>query len=247
MEDLVSIITPSYNSSKYIEKTIQSVIEQTYKKWELLIIDDCSNDNSVQIVNKYIINDDRIKLYQLEKNSGVAIARNYGIKKAKGTFIAFLDSDDIWLPNKLEVQLSFMKKNKLLLTYSSYQTIDEYNRLINIRVAKEDLTYDDMLKSNHIGNLTGIYNCSKLGKFYMEQVGHEDYLHWLAVMKKAKKTKGIHEPLAQYRILQTSISSNKIKVLKWQWDIYRNHLKFNIFKSIYYFVFYIYYALKKRT
>ena len=139
-----------------------------------------------------------------------------------------------------------MEDNNLSVTYSSYETIDEQDKKINFRKVKELITYSDMLKSNHIGNLTGIYNCEKIGKFYMDDVGHEDYTLWLKIMQRVGKTKGLKEPLAKYRILSNSISSNKLKVLKWQWYIYRNILKLNIFKSSYYFMWYIYYAIRKR-
>lgn len=243
---LVSIIVPSYNSSRFIAQTIESVLNQTYLNWEMLIIDDYSPDNANNIIEKYIKKDERIKLIKLERNSGPAIARNRGIELAKGKYIAFLDSDDIWLPEKLEKQIKFMKDNNLSVTCSSYYTIDENNKNINTRIVKEFFSYAIMLKSNCIGNLTGIYDCEKLGKIYMDDVGHEDYTLWLKVMKKAKNTRAIIEPLAKYRILNNSISANKLKVLKWQWNIYRNIVRLGIFQSTYYFIYYIYYALKKR-
>jgi len=246
MKSIVSIITPSYNSLKFIAKTINSVLDQTYQEWEMIIIDDCSSDASIDIIEKYIENDNRIKCIKLEKNVGPANARNVGIQEAKGKYIAFLDSDDIWFPNKLEKQIEFMQKNDLSLTYSSYETIDENNLKINIRFVKEEISYEDMLKSNHIGNLTGIYDCEKIGKYYMDDVGHEDYTLWLKIMKDVQVTQGIKESLASYRIVSNSISANKLKVLKWQWNIYRNIVKLNIFKSSYYFLWYVYYGLKKR-
>ncbi len=246
MSDLVSIITPCYNSSKYIDKTIESVINQTYQNWELIIIDDCSIDNSVMIIKEYCKKDSRIKLLKLDRNVGPALARNEGIKQAKGKYIAFLDSDDIWLPPKLEKQIKFMLANDLAVTCSSYYTINENGKRLNMRIVKESLSYNDMLKSNQIGNLTGIYDCEKLGKIYMENVSHEDYTLWLKVMQKACNTKAIVEPLAEYRILKRSISSNKLKVLKWQWNIYRNFLKFNTIKSLFYFCHYIFHGINKR-
>ena len=246
MNNLVTIITPSYNSSRFISQTIASVIQQTYKNWEMLIIDDDSSDNSLEIINEYLEKDKRIKLIRLKKNSGPAMARNEGIKAAKGKYIAFLDSDDMWLPTKLERQISFMERNKLAITYSSYYTINENGKRINLRKAKEKISYKYMLRSNHIGNLTGIFDQELIGKFYMENTGHEDYTLWLKIMKKVKKTQGITEPLAEYRILFDSVSSNKFKVLFWQWKIYRKVLGLNLIISIYYFAFYIYYGLKKR-
>lgn len=246
MNYLVSIITPSYNSSRFISQTIESVLNQTYQNWELLIIDDCSPDKANDIIEMYCKKDNRIKLIKLGQNVGPANARNDGIKQARGKYIAFLDSDDIWLPTKLEKQISFMQENDLAVTCSSYHTIDEDGKNINTRVVKESFSYIDMLKSNHIGNLTGIYDCEKLDKIYMDDVGHEDYTLWLKVMKKVGKTNTIVEPLAEYRILNSSISANKLKVLKWQWNIYKNIVGLNIFKSAYYFTWYVYYALMKR-
>ncbi|MFY4808007.1 glycosyltransferase family 2 protein [Aliarcobacter butzleri] len=244
--NLVSIITPSYNSLKFISQTIESVLNQTYRQWEMLIVDDCSADKSNELIEEYCKKDSRIKLIKLEKNIGPANARNKGIKQAKGKYIAFLDSDDIWLPTKLEKQIKFMQDNDLAVTCSSYYTIDENNRKISIRKVKEVFSYSDMLKSNHIGNLTGIYDCEKLGKIYMDDVGHEDYTLWLKIMKRVRITTSILEPLAEYRILSNSISANKLKALIWTWKIYRNNMRLSIFKSAYYFLHYIYNSLLKR-
>jgi hypothetical protein len=139
-----------------------------------------------------------------------------------------------------------MKEYNLVLTYSAYATIDENSKYINTRNVPEVITYEDMLKSNHIGNLTGIYDVGFFAKVYLEDVGHEDYIMWLRLMRKIGKTKGLIEPLASYRIVSKSISSNKFKTLQWQWYIYRHVEKLNIVKSAYYFVFYIYNALNKR-
>lgn len=247
MNQLVSIITPSYKAEKYIVKTIDSVTSQTYQNWEMIIIDDCSPDNANDKIEEYCKKDIRIKLIELESNVGPANARNEGIKQAKGKYIAFLDSDDIWLPQKLEKQISFMEEEELLLSYSSYHTIDENGSRINTRNVKEYIDYTDMLKSNHIGNLTGIYNCSELGKVYMDNVGHEDYTLWLKIMKKIGSTRGVVEPLAEYRIFSNSISANKFKAMSWTWNIYRNVIGLNIFSSSYYFLHYVYYSLKKRV
>lgn len=244
--ELVSIITPCYNASEFIGQTIESVLAQTYQNFEMIIIDDCSTDNSIDVISKYIRKDNRIKLIKLKNNSGSAVARNIGIKEAKGRYIAFLDSDDLWVPEKLIKQIAFMKTNELLVTYSSYFVIDKNGNITGVRKARESIKYEDMLKSNHIGNLTGIYDCKLLGKIYSEKVGHEDYTLWLKVMKIVGKTKGILEPLAMYRQLSNSLSANKIKACKWQWNIYRKFLGLNFVQSCYYLGWYIYYGLKKR-
>ena len=244
--DTVSIITPVYLSERYISGAIESVIAQTYQDWELIVIDDGSPDLSPQIVKSYVSQDPRIKLIQLSENRGPAVARNLGIQSAQGRYIAFLDSDDLWYPNKLERQIDFMKEHNLSLICSTYTTIDEYGEFINTREVKATLCYQDMIKSNHIGNLTGMYDSAHLGKVYMEEMGHEDYTLWLKVMKRVGSTMTISEPLASYRISHRSISSHKIRALRWQWQIYRHYLELNTLQSTYYLSFYVYHALRKR-
>lgn len=243
--NLVSIIMPCFNAKKYILDAINSVLEQTYPYWELIIIDDCSTDGSADLILEYFGKDKRIKMVRLKQNSGIAVARNTGIELANGRYIAFLDSDDLWLPFKLEKQLDFMQKNNLALTYSSYFIIDRNGKIIGIRNAPKMLTYKMLLKSNFIGNLTGIYDISVLGKVYSENVKHEDYTLWLKILKKVKYAKGIQEPLAKYRV-SVGYSKNKLKAALWQWNILREIEGLNIIKSLYYFSWYIFYGIKKR-
>ncbi len=246
MNKLVSIITPSYKSEKFISKTIESVLNQTYKNWEMIIIDDCSPDNSNKIIEKYIKEDNRIKLIKLSKNSGPAVARNVGIKEAKGRFIAFLDSDDIWLPEKLEKQISFMEQKNLPMTYSSYYIIDEEDNPLGEYIVEPVLTYKELLKRNMVGCLTGIYDVEKLGKIYMPDIlKRQDHGLWLSILKKIKKTEGIVEPLAIYRLRKNSVSSNKIIAAKYTWKLLRDVEKLNIPKALYYFGWYIYYGINK--
>jgi teichuronic acid biosynthesis glycosyltransferase TuaG len=244
--DLISIITPSYNSEKFISKTIESVINQTYQNWEMIIVDDCSPDNSNKIVEEYCKKDSRIKLIKLEKNSGPAVARNRAIEEAKGRYIAFLDADDLWKPEKLEKQINFMKENNLVFTYSSYDLIDEEGNFMGTFKTKEIISYESMLKTNSVGCLTVIYDADMLGKMFMPNIlKHQDYGLWLKILKKINSTKGIIEPLAVYRIRKNSVSSNKLKAAYYQWKIYREVEKLNFFKSLYYFSCYIYYGLRK--
>ena len=167
MEELVSIIMPSYNSSKFIAASIESVIAQTYKNWELLITDDCSKDNTIEIVQQYVDKDERIKLFCLQENSGAGVARNNSIKQAKGRFIAFLDSDDRWKPNKLEVQIPFMSENGYELSYSSYMTCNENGETNGIVVCRKKETFSSIKRDDKIGFLTLIYDVKILGKVYM--------------------------------------------------------------------------------
>ena len=247
MNNLVSIITPSYNSARFISLTIESVLAQTYENWEMIIVDDCSPDNSNEIIKKYCKKDNRIKLIKLEKNVGPAVARNIAIKEAKGKFISFLDADDLWLPEKLEVQIKFMKTHDLVFMYSAYKVIDEDGNDLGIFVPPEEVTYYSILKTNPIGCLTAIYDAEKLGKVYMPDIlkSQEDYAAWLKILKQIKKTKGIKEPLAIYRIRKNSVSSNKLKAAKYQWKIYREVEKLDLIRSIYYFLHYAWNGLRK--
>ena len=236
MNDLVSIITPNYNSEDFIEETLLSIIAQTYKNWELLIVDDCSTDKSMNIIKKYSLLDNRINIFNLKKNSGAAIARNKAIKESKGNFIAFLDSDDLWLPEKLEKQLVFMITNNYNLTYTSYSIITNNSLKPKKNVlCKATLNYQQMLYSNKIGCLTAVYNSNNLGKIYMPEIRkRQDYALWLKILKIEKNAFGLEEILALYRVRSNSISNNKIEMLKWNWFLYRKIEKLSYIKSIFY-------------
>ncbi|EQB39067.1 hypothetical protein M947_07860 [Sulfurimonas hongkongensis] len=243
---LVSIITPSYNSEKFISQTIDSVLAQTYKNWEMIIVDDMSPDGANGIIEEYIKRDSRIKLIKLNKNSGPAVARNRAIEEAEGRYMAFLDADDLWKPQKLEYQVKFMRENDVAFTYSSYDLIDEDENDLGSFITKREISYKEMLKTCSVGCLTAIYDVKKLGKVYMPLIlKRQDYATWLKILKEEKSAKGILEPLATYRILKDSVSSNKLKAAQYQWKIYREIEKLNIFQSIYYFTQYIYFGLRK--
>ena len=243
---MVSIITPSFKSERFIAQTIESVQAQTYSNWEMIIVDDCSPDNSNDIIETYLQKDERIKLIKLEKNSGPAIARNRAIEEAKGRYIAFLDADDLWASNKLAKQISFMKEKNLAFTYSSYNLIDEDGNDLGYFETKAHIEYNTLLKTNIIGCLTAIYDTEKLGKVYMPNIlKRQDYGLWLKILKKVGKTEGILEPLATYRILNNSVSSNKLKASLYQWKIYREVEKLGVFQSIYYFLQYAYFGFRK--
>ena len=174
------------------------------------------------------------------------MARNRAIKKAKGRYIAFLDSDDIWLPEKLEKQIRFMQDHEVELCYSSYFVIDETSATVgqfNIPSLKVD--YKELLKTCIIGNLTAIFNIEKIGKIYMEDVGHEDYTLWLKILKKIDHAYGIKEPLAKYRVSKKSVSGNKLIAATWQWKVYREVEKLSLVRSVYYFLYYAYNGIRK--
>ena len=231
---LVSVIMPAYNSATFISEAIQSVLAQTHIHWELLIIDDASKDTTIAIVEDFQHKDARIKLFKNTSNQGAGITRNTGIKEAKGAFIAFLDADDLWLPEKLNVQLEFMATHALAMTFSSYNLMDESGILLHKKVkALPVLTYQKLLKSNYVGNLTGIYNVEKLGKIYCPKLRkRQDWALWLTILSKIDSTKGIEESLANYRIRENSISKNKTALLKYNYLVYSEFLKYGRFKSL---------------
>jgi glycosyltransferase involved in cell wall biosynthesis len=247
MNELVSIITPSYNSVRFISETIESVLDQTYIHWEMIIIDDGSSDNSIKIVESYLLKDSRIKLIKLSKNMGPATTRNYGIKEAKGRYIAFLDSDDLWYPNKLLQQISFMYNNDIALSYTRYNHIEEKSKkIINEIYIPSKVSYSELLKQNIIGCLTAIYDTKKLGKIYMPEIRQrQDYALWLDILKKIPYAYGIEESLASYRVRSTSISSNKWIASKYNWKLYREIEKLALHKAIYYFGWYTYRSILK--
>lgn len=232
---LVSIIMPNYNSEKYVEETIKSVLSQTYQNWELIFVDDCSTDKSLDIAKSF--KDDRIKILQNSTNSGAAVSRNLAIKQAKGKWIAFLDSDDLWTCNKLDTQLKYMKDNDVSFCFTDYDVVNEENEMVSVFKPKLAVcSYKDILKHNHIGCLTVIYDAEKLGKVEMptDAIKREDVACWLKILKGGVKGFCLHENLAKYKVHSNSVSSNKLKMMKYQWQVYRKVEKINFFKSIYY-------------
>ena len=234
-QPLVSIITPLYNAAPFIVKTIQSVLDQTYQNWELLIVDDASTDNGVAIVLDYVENEPRIKFYPNEINKGAAHCRNQATKEASGDYIAFLDADDLWHREKLEKQLTFMQENTCDVSFTSYLQINEVGDLLNIKVeALNELTYKKQHKNNYIGNLTGMYNAKKLGKIIAPNIRkRQDWAVWLEAIKKSgKPALGLQESLAFYRVHLDSMSANKWKLIKYNFAFYRTYLGYSWLKSI---------------
>lgn len=236
----VSVITPSYNSAKYIGKTIDSILSQSYENLELIIVDDCSSDDSLAVIKNYIKNDSRVKLYRLSKNSGAAVARNTGIQHAQGKFIAFLDSDDTWDSDKLEKQIEFMLTNDYAFTYTAYHKINEngeYLSKVNIPVKT---SYDGLLKTCVIGCLTAIYDAEKLGKITFPLIRkRQDFALWLQILKKIPFAYGLDEDLASYTVRNDSISANKFKAAQYNWHLYRHIEKLSLIQSVYYFSHYM--------
>ena len=246
-ENLVSIITPVYNAEKFISQTIDSVLNQTYSNWEMILVDDCSKDKSQDIIKSYSY-DERVKYIKLQENSGAAVSRNTGIKSAKGRFIAFIDSDDLWEATKLEDQIKFMIDNEYGFTFTSYRYMKEDGiKTEKIARVPDKIDYDGLLKNTIIGCSTVVIDREIIGDFDMPLLRKgQDTATWLKILKKEKYAYGIKKSLVNYRQVEGSISSNKLGALKRTWNTYRNVEKLSLPKSTYVFCCYALNALKKR-
>ncbi len=233
MTSLVSIIMPTFNAEKFVSKAITSVQSQTHTNWQLIIVDDCSTDETFKILKHFSKHDNRIEVFRLEKNSGTGIARNFALSKCNGNFIAFLDADDLWKSKKLKIQLDFMAKNKLPFTFSFYETVNENGNLLGKTItAPQNLTYTKLFFCNFIGNLTAIYSVDFFGKIAIDPARkRQDWMLWLIILKKIKTAKPVPEPLAFYSIRNNSISASKINLLQHNFNVYRQFHGFNVAKA----------------
>lgn len=249
IDDVVSIITPAYNAAAYIAETIESVFAQTYINWEMLIVNDCSKDNTAEIVQSYAAKDKRIKLINLKQNSGAAAARNTAIQNAKGRYIAFLDSDDLWKKEKLQKQIHFMQQNGYAFIYSSYEHFKGTKENIQHQVQiPKSLNYNQALKGNQIGCLTVMLDRKQIANIHFTTQKHEDYILWLNILKQGITAYGIQESFALYRTGNSkSISGNKIQSALWTWKVYRESQMLSVVKSIYYMLFYVVNGLRKHA
>lgn len=234
-EGLVSVITPTYNCGQFIGETIESIQKQTYQNWEMIIVDDCSTDNTKEIVEEYIRKDDRIQYHCLETNSGAAVARTRAMQIADGEYMAFADSDDLWTEDKLEKQLEFMKKGSYAFSCTAYEQIDEDGKSLNKIIKTVPKTdYNRLLLDCPVGNSTVMYNVKKMGKFEVPNIRkRNDDALWLQMLKKEKYIIGMPDVLMKYRIRKNSISSNKFKVIKYHWILYRDIEHLGIFRSLF--------------
>jgi len=248
MNNLVSIITPSFNSSKYIKETVDSVLSQTYENWELIIVDDGSKDSSANIIQDLTNTDTRIKGFYFDKNIGAAEARNVAIQQAKGKYIAFLDSNDLWELEKLEKQISFMQTEDIAFSFSTYQPMSEDgSKLYSIIHAPKIVTYSAYLKNTIIGCLTVVIDREKTGDFEMPNIrSSHDMALWLLIMKRGFDAYGLDENLARYRIVSASNTSSKWRAAKDVWKIYREVEKLSFLYSSWCFLNYAFNALVKR-
>lgn len=247
MEPLVSIIMPAYNSGNTISRAIQSVLDQTYSEFELLVIDDGSTDNTVDIVNFYIKTDSRIVLLRNPRNLGVAASRNHGCRMAQGEYLAFLDSDDMWFEDKLEKQVSFMLRKGCDLSCTAYAYAHPHEQPSRDKRAyrvPESISYEQLLKENVIGCSTVMLKATALnGHAFCGDYAHEDYVLWLELAKAGKTLCGLDEVLTGYSY--GGRSANKFKAGKNRWIIYRRAQKLSLPKALYYMACYILNAIRK--
>lgn len=229
-----------YKGAAFVGETIQSVLAQNYKNWEMIIVDDCSPDGGAGIAEvKKFTSDPRIILVESKENRGSSGARNIALQKAKGRYIAFLDSDDIWHPDFLEKQMKFMREKDAPLIFSSYRRIDENTKeeLLSPYIVPEKVNYKSLLKSCPIFPSTAIYDTTKTPKiFFNEKLGsmRDDYVYWLQMFKNIKEAFGNQEILVDYRMRKSSVTGNKKKVIKPQWNVLYKVEKLGFFKSLYY-------------
>lgn len=249
IENRVTIITPVYNASKYLSETIESVLNQTYVNFEYILVDDCSTDNSAEIIKEYIEKDNRIKYVKLDSNSGAAVARNKGLEVASGQYIAFIDSDDKWYPEKLEKQLDFMVSNQFGFTYTKFDLIHEDGTMKkdNVQLPKK-LNYSGLLKNTAIACSTVMIDKDIIGEFRMPLVRKgQDTATWLKILRHHDYAYLVDEVLNQYRSVPASLSSNRIQALKRTWNTYRNIEQLPLIKALYYFGWYVFNAVLRRV
>ena len=247
---MVSIITPVYKCEKMLKETIECVINQTYKNWELILVDDCSPDESWKIAKEYEKKDKRIKYFKLNENSGAAIARNYALEKAKGRFIAYLDADDLWKKEKLEKQVKYMIENKYAFTCTDYEKIDEQGNSLNkiIKIPKV-VNYNLFLRNTIIQTVGVMVDTSITGKELLVMPNirrRQDAATWCQLLKNGFDCYELPENLSYYRVVSNSLSSNKFKAIKMNWYWYRKIEKLSIWKASFCFIGYAFNAVKKR-
>ena len=247
-QPLVSVIVPCYNMEKYIAFTIESVQRQTYPHWELLIVDDASTDGTAEIVKSHQNQDERIQFFVKPQHSGIADTRNQCLNMAKGRFLAFLDSDDLWHPEKIEKQLQFMTEKNIGFSYSSYDCVDEAGKTLENTVkAIGNLDYEAYLSNTIIGCSTVMLDKNIVGEVVVPNFRtSEDTATWLNILKKGFLAYAIEEALTSYRIRQHSASSNKLKASSDLWRVYRQQEKLPLFKALGFFTSYAFHAIKKR-
>jgi len=230
----VSVVMPTYNSERFVREAIESVKQQSMDDWELLIVDDASTDGTPGILRALEALDTRIKVTLCSANGGPATARNLAIAKAKGRYIAFLDSDDIWRRDKLERQLNLFRQTGAPLVYSAYEKINEIGerkgRVVQVPVS---VTYDEMLGATIIATCTAVYDTARVGKVLMPAIRkRQDFALWLKILKQAGPARGSAEPLAYLRKRPGSVSSNRLSALGYTWRVYRDHERLSLVRTL---------------
>ncbi len=245
---LVSIVTPVFNSANFLPETLNSIRTQTFEDFEHLVVDDGSTDESVSILERYASQDVRIRIIRLKGNNGPAKARNAAIESARGRYIAFVDSDDLWLPQKLELQLAFMAEKQAPVSFTSYLKMTEGGvNTGGIVKAMAMVSYKNLLKSNFIGCSTAIYDTQLVGKVFMPDIlKRQDYGLWLKIAKAGHIAYGMSTPLVRYRLRENSVSSNKFVAAKYHWKVLREVETVGLIRSVFYFIQYAYLGIRKQ-
>jgi teichuronic acid biosynthesis glycosyltransferase TuaG len=247
MKPETTIITPIYNAEDFLADSLDSILNQSYQDWEAILINDNSTDGSLEIAQRFTQLDSRFKIINQSESGGAAKARNSGIEAAKGRFIAFLDSDDIWLPEKLNEQISFMKSNDIDFSFTAYNFISEKGVLGDFVTVPNEVSYKTLLRGNIIACLTAVYDTKKLGKVYMPDIlKRQDFALWLKITKTGVNAVGINESFAHYRLRTGSLSSTKFNTMMHTWGVYRNVEKFSVLSSFLYISSHLAAAIKKR-
>lgn len=249
-KEKISIITPVYNCEKLIEKTIECVLNQTYKNWEWLLVDDCSPDDSAIIIKKYAKNDNRIKYFKLSENSGAAVTRNKALAESTGRFVAYLDADDLWKNDKLEKQVKFMLENQYSFTCTDYEKITETGNSLNkiIKIPKK-VDYNLFLRNTIIQTVGVMVDTKLTGKELLKMPNirrRQDAATWCQLLKNGHDCYECPENLSYYRVVTNSLSSNKFKAIKMNWYWYRKIEKLSLWKACYCFIGYAFNGVRKR-
>ncbi|WP_286921292.1 glycosyltransferase family 2 protein [Marinobacter sp.] len=244
---LVSVIMPAYNAETTIAEAVESVIAQTIEDWELLVVDDGSSDSTAEIVKRYVDKDPRVSLLAQPTPSGSPAApRNKAMSVAKGRYFAFLDSDDVWFPDKLEKQLRFMKTNRCSMSCTGYLAFQSsIDQPVGYFIPPKETGYAQLLAENTVGCLTMIVDTQQVGSVEFPPCGHEDYALWLDLSRDGERVYGMPDVLAGYRLSDGSVSSNKIRVLKYFWFVYRYREGFGRLRSLVYCLRYAWNARRK--
>jgi teichuronic acid biosynthesis glycosyltransferase TuaG len=237
--ELVSIITPAFRAARFVGDSIRSAVAQDYPNWEMLIVDDCSPDDTAKRVEEWVGRDSRVRLIRQPRNGGPAAARNAALASASGRFAAFLDSDDYWLPQKLSRQLEFMRTNGAAISFTGFRRITEDGGQIGrLLTVPERLTYTQLLGNTAIATSTVIIDRSITGPLQMRPVYYDDFVLWLSLLRRGHVAFGMNEDLMRYRVVGKSVSRNKSRSAREVWKTYRNVEELGILRSAWCFANY---------